>query len=539
MKTNLLNTLAGFGLLLAPCLSVAQTIVPGTTADFALFSTNGAVSNSHISQVTGNVGTNLGSSTAFGNVNGQMHDQDGTSAKCAADLLTLYNQLNGLTTTFTPAPALGNGQILIAGVYGITAATTIDLDLILDGQNLANQVWVFKIGASLSAHANAKVKLINGAQACNVYWKVEGLVSIFSGVNMKGTVIANNAAINLNTGDTLEGRALSTAGAVTIDGVLAYTPIGCGSPVLTGPVAPNLASAGCFGIFSSSGAVTNSGTSFVKGDIGTNSGSCSGYQAVNVTGTIHTAPDIATANAAADLGNAYSYLNTLPKDIELLYPAQFGRNLVLTPHTYVLNAATVMTDTLYLDAQGNASAVFVIKSIGAFSTNAGSKVILRHGTLASNVYWEVDGAVTIGSNSIFCGTIISSGGALGSVGTGVQLNGRAFSTSGAITTDAVNAFMAPLCLPAGISTYADGSGQPIASIFPNPFTSAVNVVLKDIPTGTSIFILHNVLGAAIMSTQLTALSTTFETSALPAGIYFYQVVADGKIVQTGKLISAK
>ena len=61
-----------------------------------------------------------------------------------------------------------------------------------------------------------------------------------SGTTMRGTIIANNAAINMNTGDTLEGRALSTTGAVTVDGVLAYTPIGCGSPVLTGPTAPML-----------------------------------------------------------------------------------------------------------------------------------------------------------------------------------------------------------------------------------------------------------------------------------------------------------
>ena len=78
--------------------------------------------------------------------------------------------------------------------------------------------------------------------ACNVFWKVEGLVSLAAGTFMRGTIIANNAAINLSTGDTLEGRALTTNGAVSVDGVLTYTPIGCGSPVLTGPKAPALGS---------------------------------------------------------------------------------------------------------------------------------------------------------------------------------------------------------------------------------------------------------------------------------------------------------
>src|SRR6185295_15511165 len=83
-----------------------------TAADFVLFSTNGAVSNTGISQLTGNVGTNNGFSTAFGNVNGVMHDNDGSSAQCAADLLIAYNQLDTATATFFPAPLLGNGDTL-------------------------------------------------------------------------------------------------------------------------------------------------------------------------------------------------------------------------------------------------------------------------------------------------------------------------------------------------------------------------------------------------------------------------------------------
>ncbi len=67
----------------------------------------------------------------------------------------------------------------------------------------------------------------------------------------------------------------------------------------------------------------------------------------------------------ADLLNVYSYLNTLTDDIELLYPAQFGHNLVLTPHTYIMKAATSLTDTALPECKGNADAVFVIKITGA------------------------------------------------------------------------------------------------------------------------------------------------------------------------------
>jgi hypothetical protein len=246
MKKQLLNVLTAIALLLVPTLNNAQAPPLGTAADFVLFSTNGAVSNSGLSQLTGNVGTNSGSSTAFGNVNGVMHDNDGASAQCAADLLIAYNQLNATVPAFFPAPLLGNGQVLTAGVYSISGAATLNLDLTLNAQGNANAVFIFQIAGPFSTNANSKVKLINGALACNVFWKVEGLVDMAAGTTMRGTVIANNAAINMNTGDTLEGRALSTAGAITVNGVLAYNPIGCGSPTLNGPAAPNLGSTECY-----------------------------------------------------------------------------------------------------------------------------------------------------------------------------------------------------------------------------------------------------------------------------------------------------
>ena len=229
MKTKLLFTLIAAILFLMPNVNFGQTINLGSAANFVLFSTNGAVSNTGLTHLTGNVGTNNGSSTAFGNVDGVMHDMDSASAKCAADLLIAYNLLNSTTATFFPAPLLGNGATLNAGVYSITGASTLNLGLTLNAQGNSSAVFIFKIQGSFSANASAKIKLINGAKASNVYWKVEGLVSLASGTSMKGTIIANNAAIIMNTGDTLEGRALSTAGAITVDGVLAYIPVISGS----------------------------------------------------------------------------------------------------------------------------------------------------------------------------------------------------------------------------------------------------------------------------------------------------------------------
>lgn len=507
----------------------------GSTAGFELFTSVGAVTNSGISHITGHVGTNSGSSTGFGNVNGVMNDNNGASALAATDLLIAYNQLNATISTFFPAPLLGNGQILIPGVYSVSGAATLNLDLTLNGQGNPNAVFIIKISGPLSTNAGSKVKLINSAKACNVFWKIEGLVSMAAGTSMKGTIIANNAAINMSAGDTLEGRALSINGAVTVNGVMAYTPIGCGSPTLTGPAMPVLASTACYGIFTASGPLTNTGITYVTGDVGTNVGLCTGFNTLNVTGTVHPIPDGSTAAAAADLGNVYTYLNTLPYDIELLYPAQFGNNLVLTPHTYIMNAAASLTDTLYLNGLGNANAVFVIKINGALSTSTYAKVIPTNGTQSKNIFWLVNGAVNINNYTVFKGTIVANNGAV-NLSTGVMLDGRAFTTTGTFLTDAINLVMPAGCL--GMSVNEKDNTTNSLSIYPNPFSNQLDIVIN---TSTSLanadLYLYNVLGEIVITKSITKQITRISTEHLPSGIYFYKMVSNEKTMQSGRLIS--
>jgi len=361
-----------------------------------------------------------------------------------------------------------------------------------------------------------------------------------SGTQMKGTVIANNAAIIIKTGSILEGRALSTAGAVSVDGVLAYTPIGCGSPVLSGPTAPNLLSTACYAVFSSNGAVSNTGVTHIKGDVGTNVGLTTGYNPLFVTGFVHPIPDASTAQCAADLLTVYNYLNVLPVDIELLYPAQFGQNLVLTPHTYLLDAATVFTDTVFLNALGNEDAVFVIKINGALTTSTYSKVILINGAQAKNVYWKIEGAVNINNYSVFNGTIVCNNGALGAINTGVVFVGRALTTNGALTTAAISMTIPSDCLTTGIEAPNSDAGKDIVTISPNPFSSFTTLFINDEQKVDSyVLSIYNALGKVVLSSPVTKQSTTVNTSKLPTGLYFYKITVNGKTIQSGKLISKK
>lgn len=528
-------------MLVYPTTNFAQAPDLGTASNFVLFSSVGAVTNTGITHLTGNVGSNSGSSTGFGNVDGVMADGGPLSAQASADLLSAYLELNDATPTFFPSALLGNGQILVPGVYAIGEAAILNLELILNGQGDPNAVFIFQIDGAFSTNALSSVTLTNGTLACNVFWKAEGMVSMASGTSMKGTVIADNAAIHISTGSTLEGRALSTTGEITVDGILGYMPLGCGTPMLTGPIAPDLGTTECYALFSGSGAVTNSGTTYVTGDVGTNSGLTTGFNQANVTGSIHLGPDASTAAAASDLADVYDYLNNLPVDITLVYPAQFGNSLVLTPHTYLLDAATVFTDTLYLNAQGNANAVFVIKMNGALSSSTYSNVKLINGAQSKNVYWKVEGAVGINNYSKFRGTLVCNNGALGALNTGVLLDGRALTTTGALTTTALT--VVATTIPSGCGTAVgvwESTAKPALSIYPNPFVGSTTIFASDaFQSDNAQLSIYNVSGVEVFRTQLKSEDNSFEISRLPSGIYFYRLTDGENMVQAGKLVSQK
>ena len=450
MKNRIRLIIIAVALLAFPKLDFGQAPNLGTAADFVLFSTVGAITNvgttdpaKYLTHLTGNVGTNSGSSTGFGNVNGVMHDGDGASNNCAADVLLAYNFLSAaIPDSSIVNPVIGKDSTFKAGTYLLPGATSLDMTLTLDAEGNPNAVFIFKMPAgppvyAFSTSPNAKVILKNGAKASNVFWLITGAVNMGTGTSMKGTIISGGA-IDMSASDTLEGRALTINGAINIDngsiGFLGYVPV----KSLSGPKAPVFNASKTFTIFSSIGPVADDNFSHIIGDVGGNTDAPVNYNPLLVTGGIYGINGI-TAAAAADLLSVYDTLNTArPEDIILLAPTLFGHNLVLTPHTYLINGAVTFTDTLYLDALGNANAVFIIRTNGAFATTANSKVALINGTQAKNVFWLVNGAVSITANSIFNGTIVTAGGAI-DILSGTTLNGRALATNGAVSTASINA----------------------------------------------------------------------------------------------------
>ena len=229
MKTRLTQFIVTtFTLLSFPVVIFSQTPNLKTTANYILFTTAGAVGNTGISQIAGNIGTNVGAITGFEPptiMTGNIDSGNVVTAQCAADLQDAYDELYNMAPTSTShTPAFGSGESLFAGIYAIAAAGSVAGDLTLDAQGNPDAVFIFKFGGAFTTAASTTIHLINGALACNVFWGAEGAISMAAVTDMKGTLIANNGAISMGAGGILEGRMFSTTGAASIYAVSLSAP---------------------------------------------------------------------------------------------------------------------------------------------------------------------------------------------------------------------------------------------------------------------------------------------------------------------------
>ena len=138
-----------------------------------------------------------------------------------------------------------------------------------------------------------------------------------------------------------------------------------------------------------------------------------------------------------------------------------GTNLFF-PGVYQSVTSILITGDLTLDAQGNPNAVFVFQSSSTVGTADGAappatrtRILLKNGAKASNVWWQAATSATLGLYSEFQGNILSS--ASITMKTGATSCGRLLAgafTAGAFVFDAnvVSVPGQPFAPPAGYST---------------------------------------------------------------------------------------
>jgi len=178
--------------------------------------------------------------------------------------------------------------------------------------------------------------------------------------------------------------------------------------------------------------VTSGGATTVNGDLGVSPGSAVvGFPPGLVNGTIHAA-DPTAAQAQLDLTAAYN--DAAGRTVGAVTVAGNLGGLTLTPGLYKSTSSLeISSGDLTLDAQGDANAVFIFQIASTLTTTSGRQVILSGGAKAANIFWQVGTAATLGTTSVFKGTIMADQAI--TINNGATLTGRALAHVAAVTLE--------------------------------------------------------------------------------------------------------
>lgn len=194
----------------------------------------------------------------------------------------------------------------------------------------------------------------------------------------------------------------------------------------------NLGVAGNFEILSKTG-ITDVYKSTVNGNIGSSpiTGAAILLTCAEVNGSIF------SVDAAGPLPSSIinpTYLTTAVLDMQTAYTDAAGRtnpdvlnlgagtvgSVTLTPGLYKwTSAVTIPTD---VTISGGPNDIFILQIAGTLDMSSATKIILIGGAQAKNIYWQVAGAVTLGTTSHFEGNILGQTGI--NLKTGATINGR-------------------------------------------------------------------------------------------------------------------
>jgi hypothetical protein len=223
-------------------LSAQATVNLGNAESFGALSFT-AMTNAGADTV---VNGDIGSSTSIGS--GVTHPGFGAYgagspelANAQASLLTAYGFAEAQAPnqpTITGANLAG--MTLPPGVYNSTSDILISgpIALTLDGGGDANSVFIFQAASSgnLTVDPTSSIAYTNGAQPCNVFWKVNSAFLKNTDKNFIGTILALTQ-ITLTEHITVDGRLLARNADVTFIHDVVNRPT-CSATPGSGPPPP-------------------------------------------------------------------------------------------------------------------------------------------------------------------------------------------------------------------------------------------------------------------------------------------------------------
>jgi len=194
----------------------------GSSSSFAVLAGSGITVAGAVNSTTinGDIGTFPTTSiTGLGNVvlNGVNQAGDAVTQSAQNSLTAAFSAAAGQPATMTYAPISDLGGLTLrSGVYDDPSSFGLTGTLTLDAQGNPNAVFIIHSGSTLTTASASSVALINGAQACNVFWVVGSSATLGTDSHFMGTILALTS-ITADTGATVDGSLLAENGAVTLD----------------------------------------------------------------------------------------------------------------------------------------------------------------------------------------------------------------------------------------------------------------------------------------------------------------------------------
>jgi type VI secretion system secreted protein VgrG len=185
--------------------------------DFAVLA-GSTITNTGETTVNGDMGVWAGNTFANNGTmhqTGSLHLGDAVAQAAQGDVTIAFNSLALMPSNVILTGTNLGGLTLAPGVYKYSSDALLTGTLFLDAQNNNNAYWVFQIGTALTTAPNSAVKIINPGSNSGVFWQVGSSATLDTGTEFIGNILADQM-IALNTGATLDGRALARIDAVTM-----------------------------------------------------------------------------------------------------------------------------------------------------------------------------------------------------------------------------------------------------------------------------------------------------------------------------------
>lgn len=200
--------------------TVHATVTLAGASNFAVLA-GSEVTSLGSTVITGDMGLSPGSSIGGfppGILNGMQHINNAAANQAKLDIVDSYNDASARVATdmVTLSGNIG-GLTLTPGLYKSTSSLAISSgDVTFDALGDPNAVFIIQMASTFTTTSGRKVILAGGASASKIFWQVGSSATFGTTSVMKGTILAMES-ITFNTGASLEGRALTRTGAVTME----------------------------------------------------------------------------------------------------------------------------------------------------------------------------------------------------------------------------------------------------------------------------------------------------------------------------------